>query len=110
MRSYLIDDVPPSNMERIRIFLKENAIQSSIEKVFWLQVPDDLLSNAQSEHRHCRPHVFAMELGSDWVRLEFYVRSLKSMRCSCPGYCTKQQMDFVVNFAHRMIETLDVKT
>ena len=110
MRAYLIDEISPENLEKSRDFLKETAIQSSMESVFWVRVPEDLLSESQFEHRDCRPHVFAIELGQDWIRLEFFVRSSKNMRCTCPGYCTRQQREFVINFAHSMIEDIGMRT
>jgi hypothetical protein len=110
MRSYLIDEVMKSDMEKVSAFLTENATKSNLDQIFWVKIPDDLLSEKQFQHLDCRPHAFAVELGSDWIKLEFLVRSLKHMRCDCPGYCTRQQQDFVINFAHNMIKQLDITT
>ena len=110
MRSYLIDELTPSDMEKINGFFKKNTIKSHLKQIFWVQIPDDLLSDIQLEHRHCQPHVFSVELGSDWLRLEFYVRSLKDMRCTCLGYCTAEQRDYITRFSHGMIEQLDIRT
>ena len=110
MRSYLIDEISPSDMDKISGFLKKNAIKSNLGQILWVQMPDDLLSDIQTEHRNCQPHVFAVELGSDWIKLEFFVRSLKNMRCICLGYCTHPQRDFIIDFAHGMIEQLGIKT
>lgn len=110
MRAYLIDEISSSDMAKIADFLAEHAMKSSLSKVFWVKVPDDLLSSIQYAHHECQPHVFAVELGDHWVKLEFYVRSLKSMRCSCPGYCTEGQRNFVIHFAHNMIEQLGIRT
>ncbi|SPD72582.1 conserved hypothetical protein [uncultured Desulfobacterium sp.] len=110
MRSYLIDEVSSSDMEKVSAFLSENAIKSNLNQLYWVKIPDDLLSEKQYQHLDCRPHAFAVELGSDWIKLEFLVRSLKHMRCDCPGYSTKQQQDFIINFARNMIEQLNIKT
>jgi len=110
MRAYLIDELPTSHMDRLNKFLKKNALSSSINQLFWVRIPEDLLSETQFQHRKCWPHVFAVELGLDWVKLEFFVRSLHNMRCSCPAYCTAQQRVYIIDYAHRMIEHLGIKT
>jgi len=110
MRSYLIDEISPPNIEKITDFLKENSASSSLEQLFWIKIPQDLLSSTQFQHRDCQPHAFAVELGRDWVKLEFLVRSLRNMRCTCPAYCTTQQRNFIINFAHSMIDQLDIHT
>ena len=110
MRSYLIDEIHPSDMAKVRDFLTNNALPSEIGEIFWVPVPDDLLSEKQYHHRECRPHVLAVELGNNWVKLECFVRSLKIMRCECQAYCTLQQTLFLINFAHHMLEDLDIKT
>ena len=110
MRSYLIDEISSSDMDKISEFLKKNAIKSSLGQILWVRMPDNLLNDIQAEHQDCRPHVFSAELGPDWIKLEFYVRSLKKMRCTCPAYCTDPQRDFIINFAHDMIEQMGIKT
>jgi hypothetical protein len=32
------------------------------------------------------------------------------MRCECQGYCTPLQGEFILNFVHHMIDTLNIKT
>lgn len=110
MRAYIIDEISRSDMEKINSFLKETAIAANLDQIFWVPIPDDLLSDIQFKHSNCRPHVFAVELGSDWVKLEFFVRSLKTLQCTCPAYCSAQQRDYVIEFTHNMIENLGVRT
>ncbi len=110
MRAYLIDEISASNVERIDVFLKKNAITSNLEGLFWMKIPDDLLSPAQFQHRSCRPHVYSLELGPDWLKIELLIRSHKTMQCTCPAYCTAQQRNFVINAVHGMLETLNIRT
>ncbi len=110
MRSYLIDEIMSSDIEKIDAFLKENAIPSNLEQLFWVKIPQDLLSETQFEHTDCQPHAFAVELGEDWVKLEFLIRSMDNMQCTCPAYCTEQQQIFIINFALGMLKQLDVGT
>ncbi|MBN2126448.1 MAG: hypothetical protein JW821_19255 [Deltaproteobacteria bacterium] len=110
MRSYVIDEISPQDMESLRVFLKENALPSDLEEIFWVRVPEDILSDVQFQHRDCRPHVFAVELGGDWMKLEFFIRTLSGMRCTCQSYCTPQQRDFIVRFADSAVTALGIRT
>lgn len=109
MKSYLIDEISGPGMKKIRHYLEKQAISSQMEAIFWVKLPDDLLSPTQFEHTDCRPHVFAVELGKDWIRLEFFIRSLNNMRCSCPDFCTPQQRNHIIKFADTMIESLAIR-
>lgn len=95
MRAYLIDEISASDMKKITLFLRENSSQSSLEAIFWVEIPEDLLAGIQFEHKDCRPYVFAMEKGDNWVKAEFFVRSLKNMRCACQTYCTPNNSPLV---------------
>jgi hypothetical protein len=108
MRSYLIDEISPSEIKKTNEFLSKNAIKSNLEGIFWVKIPDDILDPTQYEHKDCRPHVFAIEMGRDWIKLEFFIRSLHNMRCSCPNFCTTQQRNHIINFAHNLIEIMGI--
>ena len=110
MRAYLIDEISPDHMEKINDFLKKNGMPSNLDQIFWIKIPEDYLNETQSEHTNCQPHVFAVEIGSDWVKLEFFVRSHTKMECTCTRYCTTKQMSYVIKFANGMIEKLGIAT
>ena len=110
MRYYLIDEISHADMEKINDFLNQAAIRSELEKLFWVKIPEDLLSEAQFQHIQCGPHVFAVELGTDWIKIEFFIRNLKDLQCTCQDYCTSQQRDFLINFVQKMIEDLGIRT
>jgi hypothetical protein len=110
MRAYLIDELSSTGMEKISGFLTKNAIKSNLDEIFWIRIPEGLLSKTQLQHPDCRPHVFAAELGPDWIKLEFFVRSSKNMQCTCQGYCTSKQIAYVTEFAADMIKQLGIRT
>jgi len=110
MRSYLIDEIVPSDMEKIDEYLRERAIPSNIKGIFWVEMPEERLTRLQSDHKGCRPHVFAVELGDNWVKMEFLIRNLKHMRCNCGGYCTTYQREYIMEFADNMLRSLNIKT
>ena len=97
-------------MEKITVYLNEMSIRSRLNRVFWVEIPADLLSRTQYEHKSCRPYVFPVELGDDWFKAEFFVRTLEGMGCDCQDYATAQQREFILDFSHAMIDVLDVRT
>jgi len=110
MKSYLIDELSGRDVRKITAFLMEHAAPSGMDGLFWVTLPDDILSEVQYEHQECRPHVIAVECGGDWVRFELLVRNRNKINCPCSGYTTREQTRFVLNFADSMIEKLAVRT
>jgi hypothetical protein len=110
MRQYLLDEISRKDISRIRDYLGEHAQASGLADIWWVDLNEDLLSPDQFEHRDCTPFRFAVELGDNFVRFEFLIRSQKTMRCSCIGYATRQQRDFIMAFADRLVEDLELRT
>jgi hypothetical protein len=110
MRQYQLDEIAKPDIPRIREYLNAHAAASRLNDIWWVDLPEDLLSPLQFEHPDCRPFRFAVELGDDFVRLEFLIRSQQTMRCACIGYATRQQRDFILAFADRLVEKLALQT
>ncbi|MGD2126273.1 MAG: hypothetical protein PVG99_09350 [Desulfobacteraceae bacterium] len=110
MRSYFLDEIPLADIKKARTFLEQNTIRAELGDIFWVRIPDDLLNHTQFQHRGCQPHVFAIELGEKWIKMEFFIRSLKGLRCECQAYCTPEQIQFILNFAHHMLTDLAIRT
>jgi hypothetical protein len=115
MRQYLLDEIARKDIPRVRQYLKEHALASSLTDIWWVDLPEDLLSPEQFEHQQCRPYRFAVEVGEpevgdSFVRFEMLIRSRETMRCSCLGYATRQQRDFILAYADRLVEKLALRT
>jgi hypothetical protein len=110
MRQYQIDEISRNDIPRIRDYLQDHALASSLEGVWWVDLPEDLLSPEQFAHPDCRPFRFAVELGDSFVRFEFLIRSEQTMRCACIGYATRGQRDFILAFADRLVADLALRT
>jgi len=110
MKAYVLDEISGEDISKITGFLKENASRSTMEKIFWVKFPKDLLSPLQFQHAGCQPHVFAVEIGPDWVKLEFFVRTLETLKCDCAAYCTVPQRDHIIDFADGMLDQLNIGT
>ncbi len=110
MRYYLVDEISLSDMEKLNTFLRQDAIRSELEQLFWIQIPKELLNDIQAMHRECQPYQFAIEVGSEWLKAEFFIRSRNNLRCTCSEYCTPSQRDFIIQYIQDMLETLEIKT
>ncbi len=110
MRQYMLDEIVRQDMPRVREYLHQHAIAARLEDIWWVDLPEDLLSPEQFAHQNCRPFRFAVEVGDDFVRFECLIRSDQKMRCSCIGYATRPQRDFILAFADRLVEELGLRT
>jgi hypothetical protein len=115
MRQYMLDEISRGDIPCIREYLNEHAQAAGLEGIWWVDLPEDLLSPEQFEHQDCRPFRFAVEVaemvvGDSFVRFEFLIRSRETMRCSCIGYATRVQRDFILAFADRLVEDLALRT
>lgn len=110
MRQYLLDELRRPDIPRIRDYLHEHARASGLEDIWWVELADDLLNETQQAHTQCRPFVFGIELGKDFLKFEFLIRSRQTMRCPCIGYATREQRDFILAFADRLVRDLSLST
>jgi len=110
MRQYLIDEIRRDDLERISDYLQEHALASSLEDVWWVEMPEDLLSPEQFSHPKLKPFCFAVELGRDFVRFELLIRSRQTLHHPAIAYATRQQRDFILAFADRLVEELALRT
>jgi hypothetical protein len=110
MKQYILDEIVRPDLPRIKVYLDEKAQPSGLEGIWWVELGEAQLSEAQMAHPDCQPHCIAVELGRDFVKFEFLVRSRRTMRCSCIGYATRPQRDWIMEFADRLVNDLELRT
>lgn len=110
MKYYLIDEIALNDMERLSAFLKDNAVMSGLDKVFWVRMPEKYLTETQSGHVNCQPYFFAVELGAGMIKGEFYIRTLKDLNCTCNSCADTPQTQFIIDFMDEMINELQIRT
>lgn len=108
MRQYLIDEIPRPLMPKVEAYLGSKAQPSGLEQIFWLPLPESLLSPVQRAHKACGPHYLAVETGRDFVKFEFLVRSRNRFRCECIAFATPEQEAFLLDFAKALIHDLEL--
>jgi hypothetical protein len=109
MKQYVIDQLRESDYYQIKEYLETKAEVASLEGIYWVNLPVDLLSAVQSEHSKCHPHYFAVNLSWSDVSFELLIRSREVIRCNCIAYATKQQRDYIIEYADRMLDDLRIK-
>lgn len=109
MRQLVVDQLSREERDNLDSYLKRSLSQGSMEGIFWLDLPRDLIAEAQMDHEQCGPFCFAVELEDEALRLELLVRSRSNMHCSCIAYATPAQRDFALQFFDTMLETEHIK-
>ncbi|TVM15872.1 hypothetical protein DPQ33_14300 [Oceanidesulfovibrio indonesiensis] len=109
MRSYMIEELNPENIERIAKRLDDMELTGAIEGVWWLPLPEELLTPEQKEHADgCGPHSVALEMEASHIKMELLVRCRKVMRCSCIAYATPEQRSHLINWLDDLLKSLDI--
>jgi hypothetical protein len=109
MRQFVIDELSREERDNIENYLKRKVRSASMQGMFWLSVPDDLLAEAQHGHEECGPFFFGIELAEKTLVVELLVRSESNLHCSCISYATKAQRDFLLEFLDRMLDEEHIK-
>ena len=109
MRQYVIDELKPDEVKKIREYLEARCDKSGLGNILWLNIPEACLTQEQKDHASCAPHVAGIELMDDAVSFEMLIRSRNRMRCSCIGFASGQQRDFILEFVDEMIRKTGLK-
>ncbi|MCB2181686.1 MAG: hypothetical protein KQH63_06665 [Desulfobulbaceae bacterium] len=109
MRQFIIDELSNEERANLDTYLKKSLKPGGMEGMFWLQIPDDLLAEAQQGHEECGPFFFALDLARDKLIIELLVRSESNLHCSCISYATKAQRDFLLEFTDEMLAEEHIK-
>ena len=111
MRSYLIDELHPEAVQKVTEHLDQEGLKGSLDGIYWLQIPQELLTPVQAEHHsECGPYVFSLEVGTTWIKLELLVRTRGTFRCHCSQYALPEQRDFVMGYMDRLFDSHDIQT
>ncbi len=110
MRSYLIEDFYPEHLVKVLAALKDKGYTGPLDGIFYLPVPEELLSDVQRAHVDgCGPYVFVLEVVDErTLKLELLVRAQKKLRCECVMYATPAQRAHVIDFLDTFIRHLDI--
>ena len=81
-----------------------------MEGLYWIELPQDILSETQKNHNDCAPYCLGVELENRCVRFELLVRSNTNLHCDCIAHATSQQRQFVLDFVDTMLEEEKIRS
>lgn len=102
MRQLVIDELSPMERDNIDSYLKRSLKRGPMIGLYWMELPPDLLSQAQQGHEEHGPFYLAVEVTGSAVRFELLVRSAANLHCSCIAHASPLQRQFVLDFIDRM--------
>lgn len=108
MREYIVSDLTAAECETIESALKERGWNAGLDGLYWLPVPSEALNDLQKAHTDCAPHVAAIEVGKDSVRLELLIRAKNRLRCDCVSYAEPAQTARIISFLHKTLSEMGV--
>jgi len=109
MKQYVIDELRPKDYEMIKAYMEENFSSSEVAGIYWIPLDQKILTKVQAEHTNCQPFYFAVDLEPNLMSFELLVRTINRVRCSCMGYATEKQRNWIIEFADSIFEKLEIK-
>lgn len=103
MRQFVIDELSALERDNLDTYMKKCLKPGAMMGIFWLQLPEDMWSEAQRGHHECGPFYFGIELSKDKLIAELLVRSESNLHCSCIAYATPVQREFLLRFIDTMV-------
>ena len=105
MRVYMVEDITLQEREGVIRELEAMELGAGLEGIYWLPVPREMLSLVQAEHtQSCGPHVMALEVEDDALRLELLVRARNRLRCECVHYASTVLCAHMMNYVDALLE------
>jgi len=109
MKQYVIDGLRPQDFIKLKDYLDEHFEVAPLGGIYWVELPDDILTPMQKEHKDCHPHVFALMLENDYLSAELLVRIKTSIKCDCMAYANSEQREWLVKEMDLILENHDIQ-
>lgn len=110
MKQYVVDELRLEDYQKVKKHLDKTLQAGSIDGVYWVPIEAILLTPDQAEHTDCHPLCFAVDLEPEQLTCELLLRTQNRIRCSCIGYATEKQRNWVIQFVDAIFERLDIMT
>jgi hypothetical protein len=109
MRIYTIDQLSSRDVALLQERLRFLDLQAGVEGVYWLPVPESLLTPIQQEHLEtCGPYCLALETTDSALHLELLVRGMGRISCACLSFASEQLRDQMIAFVEDTLRELDI--
>lgn len=108
MKQYIIDELRYIDYEKIKLFLDENLVASEIEGIYWLPIETELLTEEQASHDECLPLYFVIDLKPERISCELLARTKNKIKCTCIGYASEKQRNWLIRYTDDMLDKLEI--
>ncbi|CAG34856.1 hypothetical protein [Desulfotalea psychrophila] len=103
MRQFVIDELSPMERDNIDSYLKRNTKIGPMIGLYWIVLPEELLSEAQLGHEEHGPFYIAVEVEQHSVKFELLVRSKSNLHCTCIAHASPEQRQYILGFIDKMV-------
>ncbi|MGD2009636.1 MAG: hypothetical protein PVI69_02065 [Desulfobacterales bacterium] len=110
MKQYVIDELRPTDYEKLKSSLDERFGPPNLGGVYWIPLEPKHLSDMQAAHGDCQPFYFAVELQKRSMACELLVRTRQRVRCSCIAHATLPQRNWVIQVLDDIFDELNIRT
>ena len=109
MKQYVIDGLRLEDYHKLREYLDQHTEPAPLGGIYWLSLPEDILTPEQAAHKDCRPHVFGLMLEETQLAAELLVRIKTNIKCDCMAYADKTQRDWLIDQTDAILEQLAIR-
>lgn len=110
MKSFLVDELSRDQVEGLSRHLADRGYRGPIDDIFWIPVPEDLLTAEQRGHLDsCGPFIMTLETGKGWIKLELLVRATRVLRCTCISYANEEQRGYALEFLEALLREMNIE-
>ena len=110
MKQYVIDELRPSDYQKIKVYMDTHFGKDSLEGIYWIPVDEEQLAHVQPSHDECHPFFFAVQLDVDRIACELLVRTRNKIRCDCIRYATQDQRNWLIGMFDAIFDDLEIIT
>jgi hypothetical protein len=96
-------------MQSLLSYLEAQGLQGAMQDIYWLALPQALLSEEQRAHmEECGPFVASLETGDAWIKVELLIRGRGKLRCSCIEYASTAQRNWLIAQVDALLRELNI--
>lgn len=108
MKQYVIDELRIEDYQKVKNYLDEHCIPATFSGVYWMTVPEEILTDLQKTHVECQPYYIGIELDENQLSCGLLVRASGNIRCHCIAYTNEDQRNWLVNTIDSVMDHIGV--
>ena len=108
MKQFVVDELRRADYNTLKTYLNDNFRDAAIDRIYWLPIATQVLSDIQINHKDCQPFYFVIDLEFDRMSIELLVRTKNRVQCACMAYATEKQCIWLIRQVDKMFEQLEM--